>query len=235
MASIVYQSIDGSKKIVNGIPYQVKWYKPARLMMTFLPRALQPEPVAGRAGTSNPVSLSETETRLQRDLNWNYEQLNWLIKASAGWLYRIPQAEQDRLTEECIYPSLWCVLARVIDWSSAVALAGNFVLGTEKRGKWVRISGVPTDAVMTTENINPTRTPYWVHRVWVSNMFSDFHEAVRGFKTYSLVWDRNGRPNDYPDGSLWIDEEYLRPARTPSPWELSANSSHVSRTVAESQ
>lgn len=180
-------------------------------MRTFLPRALQPYHVAGRGWTSNPIGLSQDETSLLRHLNSeNLECQKWLIKNGNGWSYRIPIGEQENLSNRGIPSSIWWLFANVVSWSSAVALGGNMVLVTENYGEWARVSGIPMDAAMTIENINRTRTPYWVHKVITANMFPGFSVPIKGSDTYSLVWEITGRENDYPKGGLWINRKYLR-------------------------
>ena len=219
MTTLAYYTKNGGIASVRGDVYYVPLYRPMRVMTTFLPRALQPAPVAGRGGTSSPISLSAAETNLLRELNWSYEKVQWLISELPGWLYRIPDEEQSRLAQEEIDRGLWRILADHVDWSSAVALAGNYVLITERRGKWLRVSGIPADAEMTKRNINRRRTPCWVHRALIGNILGDFRDVFRGDETYSLLWERNGRVNDYPDGGLWIDEAHAAPVRAPLPWE----------------
>lgn len=218
---ITYKDVTGATRPIRGDLWQVKWFRPLRLISTFLPRALQPTPAPGRAGTSNPVSLSHDETMLLRRLNMDaeYRCQKWLIYINEGGMFRIPAAEQARLQSLNIPANQWWFHADVVDWSSAVALAGNVVLVVAERDDWMQVSGIPADALMTVENINARRTPYWVHRVMVANAISPFHDPVRGEKTYSLMVDRFGRPNEYPNGSLWIRREHLRRVRVFSPPE----------------
>jgi hypothetical protein len=180
---------DGTVKTITGDTYYVNLFHPLSMYQKFLPRALQPTPVSGRAGTTNPVKLHYSEASLLYRYNPDPRSTNWLIKNVPGWLHKFGTDNQ--------YPVLW---------QSAVALAGNFVLVTRIIGNWAKVSGIPYNAKMTFENI---LNPFWIHRVYVASAFSDYNDVIRGVATYSLVWDRYNRPNIYPDGSLWINLGYI--------------------------
>jgi hypothetical protein len=195
---ITYKTQDGNKKQLEGFPVWVKMYTPLRTMVTFLPRALQPTPAPGRGGTSNPIQLTPDEVSLLLALNPMDVQREWLIKPTAGWLYR--------------------VMDGFVKWSSAVALAGNQVMVDRVYGNYLRVIGVPYDAEMSLDNINPILRPYWCHRVLVRNMFQEPHDPF-GIPTYSPMWDRFMRPNSYPLGELWIHKDHLSLVRRPLPFE----------------
>lgn len=195
---ITYTTNEGmSRTIKNVFPFRVNLYRPARTMVTFLPRALQPRPAAGGGGTSNPIGLTDREVGLLMQNNPLSVQRSWLIKDKPGWLYR------------------W--IESVVYWSSAVALADQLVLVNQSIGDWLHVVGIPVDAMMDIANINPVKRPYWCHRVLVGNAFQKPHDPF-GTPTYSMLWDRLNRPNDYFDGSLWIKREYVSYVRSQLPW-----------------
>lgn len=216
---IYYEKTDRSIGILEGERRFIPLYHPLTLRGRFLPRALQPAAVGGRGGTSNPISLSLQELTLLRRLNPSYAQWRWLFGIGPGWPYRIPEEELARLADIGITEEQW-VYANSVDWASAVWMAGNWALISEYKDRWAHVVGVPTDALMTVQNLNPERTPELVHRIWCANALPGYRNPPGCGETYSVLWERKGRPNSYePDGSIWIDMAFLGLNRRPLPWE----------------
>ena len=195
-----YTTVDGQDKYFNAFPVYLPMFAPLRTVSTFLPYSLQPTAAPGRGGTSNPIQMTTAEMDLLFTINSQFRQQNWLVNNNPGFLYR--------RTNEKYY------------WSSAVGLAANQVLIDRTEDEWLHVVGIPNDAAMTFENINPVDRPYWCHRVWIRNFFQKPHDVFTGSPTYSLMFDRLNRPNSYyPDGSLWIKYDQLALWRQPLPGE----------------
>ncbi len=185
------------------------WTLSMRLTPTatqFLPWTLFPKPVDGTGGQANYLNINGRHLAFERAIN-TYEVMQSLIWEQGGSIYIVDpkEAAQGKKWKDCTsvrWPML-CLAGHNPDKTPV----RNLVSVVEHYGNWVRIEGIPHDAILDPTVINHTNTPWLVHRVWCGR--EGLNDLPHGIGNMGIWKPKGFTGTPAEDSDLWLKAEAL--------------------------